>query len=67
MHHGNIYIPGYKHAMVQIISASISTNQPILIENAPHVDDTFVLVDIINQSGGVCELNGNSLFWIHAT
>lgn len=61
MHNGEIKIPGYKHAMVQIIAASISTNMPIIIDYVPLVDDSFILRDIINQSGGKCIINNKML------
>lgn len=48
--------------MVQIISASIANNIQVVIENVPLVDDTYVLMDIINNAGGDCRLEGHRLF-----
>lgn len=49
---GNVSLCGYKHAMVQVIAAAISIDQPVVIENPPLVDDTFVYCSIIERAGG---------------
>ncbi|HSQ97460.1 MAG TPA: hypothetical protein VLL98_01945 [Rickettsiales bacterium] len=57
-----ITINGYKHAMVQIICASIASNQIINIKNVPIVDDTIILCNIINSLGGIAKINNRNLF-----
>jgi UDP-N-acetylglucosamine 1-carboxyvinyltransferase len=61
LHDGEVEIHGYKHAMVQIIAASIASNIPVTIMNAPLVDDTFVLQEIIIQSGGKYDIDGKQV------
>jgi UDP-N-acetylglucosamine 1-carboxyvinyltransferase len=57
---GEILLKGYKHAMVQIIAASVAIDIPLHINNAPLVDDTFVLKDILNECGCVCNITSNN-------
>lgn len=61
MSDGEVHVHGYKHAMVQIVSASIALNIPVSIRNAPLVDDTFVLKEIIERAGGSCEIEDHIL------
>ncbi len=58
---GAVEVHGYKHAMVQVIAASIALNIPVMIRNAPLVDDSFVLKKIIERSGGACSIDGHCL------
>jgi UDP-N-acetylglucosamine 1-carboxyvinyltransferase len=60
LHDGTLKINGYKHAMVQIVAAAIALNMKVNITNAPMVDDTFVLRDIINDCGGKAEVMEHS-------
>lgn len=46
-----VNINGYKHAMVQIVAASIAMNKITRIMNAPSVDDTYVMKDILQENG----------------
>ena len=62
LRNGEVEVHGYKHAMVQIIAASIAANVPVLIKNVPLVDDTFVLQQIINDAGGISRIQGRELF-----
>lgn len=59
MHKGTVGIHGYKHAMVQIVAAAVSLNLKTVVVNPPMVDDTFILRDIILQSGGEAEISSD--------
>lgn len=52
-----IWINGYKHSMIQVIAAAIAADVPILIKNAPLVDDTFVLKGIIERCSGSVDID----------
>lgn len=52
---GEVEISGAKNSAVALIVAALMVDGVCVIENVPLVSDTFVLVDIINQLGGVAE------------
>jgi len=56
-----ITINGYKHAMVQVIAASIAANRIVTIMNPPLVDDTWILKNIIESCGGTVTLCNHRL------
>ncbi|WP_437926540.1 hypothetical protein WMF37_47305 [Sorangium sp. So ce291] len=56
-----IEINGYKHAMVQVFAASIAANRPVLIKNAPLVDDTYILKQIIEKCGGSTSIENHQV------
>jgi UDP-N-acetylglucosamine 1-carboxyvinyltransferase len=62
LHGGEVVINGYKHAMVQVVAAAIALNIPVTITNAPLVDDTYVLAEIIKKCGGEATLEGQRFF-----
>lgn len=59
---GEILINGYKHSMVQIFALSIALNKPVTINNAPLVDDTYILKEIVEESGGTVTINGHKVY-----
>lgn len=56
-----ISIHGYKHAMVQIFAMAIAKNVKVSIMNVPIVDDTKILCEIINYSGGKANIVGHKV------
>ncbi|WP_065824422.1 hypothetical protein [Photorhabdus australis] len=51
---GNIKVSGFKHAVTLVMAASVALNNKIIIHNVPHVLDTIVISQIINELGGTC-------------
>ena len=49
---GTVSISGAKNAALGIIAASCMTDDPVLIENVPDVDDIRVMFDTIKAMGG---------------
>lgn len=58
---GSINISGFKHAVVQLIVASIILNKPIKIDNIPNITDPKVLGEIIQFCGGNVVLQDKEL------
>jgi UDP-N-acetylglucosamine 1-carboxyvinyltransferase len=46
-----VSIAGYKHAMVQVISAAVANNVRIAIRNIPLVDDLYIMGALLRKSG----------------
>jgi len=52
---GTVMISGAKNAALGIIAASVMTDEPVIIENVPDVDDTRVMVEAIREMGGTVD------------
>jgi len=52
---GTVSISGAKNAALGIIAASVMTDDTIIIENVPDVDDTRVMVEAIREMGGTVD------------
>lgn len=61
LRNGEIQVNGYKHAMVQIIAASIALNVPVSISNTPLTDDIYILKKIIESCGGFISIQGQQV------
>ena len=53
---GTVSISGAKNAALGIIAASVVTDEPVVIENVPDVDDIRVMFDAIKAMGGSVEM-----------
>lgn len=53
---GTVTISGAKNAALGIIAASVMTDEPVVIENVPDVDDIRVMFDAIKAMGGSVEM-----------
>ncbi|MGS0628620.1 MULTISPECIES: hypothetical protein [Photorhabdus] len=51
---GNIKVSGFKHAVTLVMAASVALNNKVIIRNVPHVLDTIIISQIINELGGTC-------------
>lgn len=52
---GEVEIGGAKNAALAILAASIMTDETVLIENMPDVRDTNVMLQAIENIGGLVE------------
>lgn len=52
---GTVQVSGAKNAALGIIAASIMTDDPVVIENMPNVNDIGVMLDAIVSMGGSVE------------
>ena len=53
--HGTVSISGAKNAALGILAASIMTDEPVMIQNVPGVNDTGVMLEAIEAMGGLVE------------
>lgn len=61
---GTVQVSGAKNAALGIIAASIMTDEPVLIENMPNVNDIGVMLDAIVSMGGSVEKKDAHTFLI---
>lgn len=57
----SVVITGYKHAAVPIIALSAYLNTKITLKNVPKVEDTFVLIKILELFGSTVSFDENTL------
>ncbi len=50
--HGNVKISGNKNAALPCIAAAILSDEPVILRNVPHIEDVFVLTEILRSLGG---------------
>ncbi len=56
-----VHLSGFKHAMVQVICASIANGIHTRISNVPEVNDTVVFCDILSAAGCSAKLRNEDL------
>lgn len=59
---GEIVIKGAKNAALPIISASILTDEPVVIHNCPKIIDVFYMIEILRAVGCKASWEDNNLF-----
>ncbi len=52
---GEVEIQGYKNSAGAVLAASLLTDQEVIIDNLPLVEDVFTLIDIIKDLGAEVE------------
>ena len=55
--HGEIRISGSKNAVLPILAATLLTDQPITINNVPHLHDVTTLVSLLGEMGLTVTIN----------
>jgi UDP-N-acetylglucosamine 1-carboxyvinyltransferase len=63
---GTIRPSGNKNAALPIISAALLTNEPVTLENVPHIRDVETLVQLVRSVGVSVEWTGRNTLAIHA-
>lgn len=59
---GEVEIEGYKNSAGPVLAASILTNEDVIIDNLPLVEDVFVILDILKDMGAkIKRLGGNKI------
>ena len=61
---GSISASGNKNAALTCIAAAILTEEELILKNIPHIEDVFVLCDILRALGGTVEKVGVGEFSI---
>lgn len=59
--HGEISIQTAKNAALPIIAACILTEEPVTIENCPHLNDIDAMLNIMRHLGCTAEFSGDNL------
>ncbi len=52
---GEVEIQGYKNSAGAVLAASLLTDQEVIIDNLPLVEDVFTIIDILKAMGGEIE------------
>ena len=55
---GEVEIEGYKNSAGPVLAASLLTNEDVIIDNLPLVEDVFVILDILKDIGAKIERLG---------
>jgi UDP-N-acetylglucosamine 1-carboxyvinyltransferase len=63
---GTIRPAGNKNAALPILCAALLTDQPVTLENVPHIKDILSLVELIRQAGATAEWTGPNTLVITA-
>ncbi|MCU9613320.1 UDP-N-acetylglucosamine 1-carboxyvinyltransferase [Caldibacillus lycopersici] len=58
---GSVRISGAKNSAVALIPASILAESPVTIEGLPEISDVEILRDLLEEIGGVVELDGQDM------
>jgi UDP-N-acetylglucosamine 1-carboxyvinyltransferase len=48
---GEVEIEGYKNSAGPVLAASLLTNEDVIIDNLPLVEDVFVILNILKDMG----------------
>lgn len=57
---GSIKPSGSKDSAVKLLIAALLSNEDIVLENVPHTTDVKIIIEIINQIGGVASWIGDN-------
>lgn len=58
---GEVPISGAKNCVLKIMAASLLTSEPVIITNAPHIKDVFVMVEVLKELGVRTDFSGQEL------
>lgn len=64
---GDVRISGAKNSAVKLIAAALFSNEDIILENVPRIDDVATQIQIVKALGGVCEWVGKSSLIINGS
>ncbi len=59
--YGEISVQTAKNAALPIIAACILTDEPVVIENCPHLNDINAMIDIVRHLGCFAQFDGDDL------
>jgi len=63
---GSITISGAKNAALPIMANCLLTNEPVILESIPRLDDVDTMCEILNEMGATTEWIGKNELKIHA-
>jgi len=56
---GEVYIPGAKNEATKLVAASCMTDQDVVIDNAPYIQDLEKMMEIVRSMGGRADWTGD--------
>jgi len=56
--HGPLRVAGFKHALVPLLAAGVLADAPVVIRNAPDIEDTRTLAEILRRLGASVLFDG---------
>ncbi|MEU7935377.1 hypothetical protein [Micromonospora echinofusca] len=57
---GTVRVRGYKHALVQVVAATVATRGRLVLENVPAVTEVDVLAELLDGLGGGIHVDGTT-------
>ncbi len=62
---GEVVTSGAKNSSVAILPAALMADTPVTVENLPHIDDIFTLIELIQYLGAEVKTNGSRSITIY--
>lgn len=56
---GDVTVSGSKNAALPIMAAALLTDEPLILENVPDIEDVWVMADVLRGLGAVVEVDRN--------
>ncbi len=56
---GDVVVSGSKNAALQIMAAALLTDEPLILENVPDIEDVRVMSEVLRGLGAIVELDRN--------
>jgi UDP-N-acetylglucosamine 1-carboxyvinyltransferase len=56
---GDVTVSGSKNAALPIMAAALLTEEPVILENVPDIDDVWVMADVLRGLGAHVEVDHN--------
>src|SRR5579884_1904646 len=56
---GDVTVSGSKNAALPIMAAALLTEEPVILENVPDIDDVWVMADVLRGLGAHVEADRN--------
>lgn len=57
---GSVVSSGAKNAALKLIAASVLTYKPVIIQNIPHIQDVFIMIELLSGMGAKVSWSGIS-------
>ena len=56
---GDVVVSGSKNAALPIMAAALLTDEPLILENVPDIEDVRVMSEVLRGLGAIVELDRN--------
>ena len=62
---GTVRASGNKNAALPCIAAALLTDEPVILQNIPEIEDVQVMMEVYTALGGNCEALGHNSYSLH--